>query len=234
MKTPAVRADNSGSLKMGLCYIGQYIHFIKKIILPTMQKVWCSECTCWNRLAKDNCAVSLYLPWQPNWPATMESCHQDYQNSTYTLERREKLSENYPAIAHFSTTTWQKLLVCMIEAPSTTVLFSFLHKIVNLCWNEMWNKHSHSQVTSGKLESPIILTYTTANYFRQHVFQNKVVFKGLISDRSQALGKPFNLYICQTWHLNHCWVHETAAGISLYPTELPGRKRNGGPEWSGQ
>lgn len=73
----------------------------------------CSEHIVRNTSGNDNRAVGCYLPWQPNWPATMESCRQDYQNSTYRLEMGEKSPESYAAIVWvFALTPYDRSCCC--------------------------------------------------------------------------------------------------------------------------
>lgn len=136
-----MRADNSETLKMELCksYEGQHMRFRKKDNSTQHAE---DRYIVWNRLAKDNCAVNLYLPWQPNWPATMESCHQDYQNSTYRLEIREKLPESYPAIVWvLALTPYDRSCWCAWLSHQVQQFCSKLFtKKVNLNWSGMWSK----------------------------------------------------------------------------------------------
>lgn len=121
-----------------------YIHIFHS---ACRRQVWMQWIDCSNRVDKGNCTIKLYLPWQPSWPATMESCHQDYQNSTYRLEMREKSSESYP------DTVWALVLTpCDRDCQGTWLKHciqqfwskSFTKKTSNLYWIRMWNVYNIS------------------------------------------------------------------------------------------
>lgn len=171
---------------------------------------------------------NLSLPWTPSWPARMESCHQGHQNSTYRLERREKLpNTNYSALTHCD----RSYQCASLKHQLPQVYSKFCTKKFNFSWSEMWRKYRHSLLTSGRLTEPQQACRLLQNIFGTLSYKIRLSLKDWSQDRNQALGKPFNLYICQTQYLNHCWVKKIA-GVS--PAELSGRKRSTDWGWDGR